>query len=30
MEMPPILNWFTGLGNYGLFMEWVFGQAGRA
>ena len=28
MEMPPMLNWFTGPGNYGLFMEWVFGQAG--
>ncbi|MFI0899346.1 sigma-70 family RNA polymerase sigma factor [Streptomyces sp. NPDC020983] len=28
MEMPPMLNWFTGRGNYGLFMEWVFGKAG--
>jgi len=28
MEMPPMLNWFVGRGNYGLFMEWVFGQAG--
>jgi RNA polymerase sigma-70 factor (ECF subfamily) len=28
MEMPPMLNWFTGPGNYGLFMEWVFEQAG--
>jgi RNA polymerase sigma-70 factor (ECF subfamily) len=28
MEMPPMLNWFTGPGNYGLFMEWVFRQAG--
>jgi RNA polymerase sigma-70 factor, ECF subfamily len=28
MEMPPMLNWFTGPGNYGLFMEWVFGAAG--
>ena len=28
MEMPPMLNWFAGPGNYGLFMEWVFGQAG--
>jgi RNA polymerase sigma-70 factor, ECF subfamily len=28
MEMPPMLNWFVGPGNYGLFMEWVFGQAG--
>ncbi|MFD8685869.1 RNA polymerase subunit sigma-70 [Streptomyces sp. NPDC059651] len=22
MEMPPMLNWFTGPGNYGLFMDW--------
>jgi RNA polymerase sigma-70 factor, ECF subfamily len=28
MEMPPMLNWFTGTGNYGLFMEWVFAAAG--
>ena len=28
MEMPPMLNWFTGPGNYGLFMEWVFEAAG--
>jgi RNA polymerase sigma-70 factor, ECF subfamily len=28
MEMPPMLNWFAGPGNYGLFMEWVFEQAG--
>ena len=28
MEMPPMLNWFTGPGNYGLFMEWVFAAAG--
>jgi RNA polymerase sigma-70 factor, ECF subfamily len=28
MEMPPMINWFTGPGNYGLFMEWVFAQAG--
>jgi RNA polymerase sigma-70 factor (ECF subfamily) len=28
MEMPPMLNWFTGPGNYGLFMEWVFEKAG--
>ncbi|MFJ4672272.1 sigma-70 family RNA polymerase sigma factor [Kitasatospora purpeofusca] len=28
MEMPPMLNWFTGRRNYGLFMEWVFGAAG--
>jgi RNA polymerase sigma-70 factor (ECF subfamily) len=29
MEMPPMLNWFSGRGNYGLFMEWVFGAAGK-
>ena len=28
MEMPPMLNWFVGRGNYGVFMEWVFEQAG--
>jgi len=28
MEMPPMLNWFTGPGNYGLFMDWVFAAAG--
>jgi RNA polymerase sigma-70 factor (ECF subfamily) len=28
MEMPPMLNWFAGPRNYGLFMEWVFEQAG--
>lgn len=28
MEMPPMLNWFVGPDNYGLFMEWVFEQAG--
>jgi RNA polymerase sigma-70 factor, ECF subfamily len=28
MEMPPMLNWFAGPGNYGQFMEWVFAQAG--
>jgi RNA polymerase sigma-70 factor (ECF subfamily) len=28
MEMPPMVNWFVGRGNYGLFMEWVFEQAG--
>jgi RNA polymerase sigma-70 factor, ECF subfamily len=28
MEMPPMLNWFAGPANYGLFMEWVFEQAG--
>ena len=26
MEMPPMLNWFVGPDNYGLFMEWVFEQ----
>jgi RNA polymerase sigma-70 factor (ECF subfamily) len=29
MEMPPMLNWFTGPGNYGVFMDWVFEQGGR-
>jgi RNA polymerase sigma-70 factor (ECF subfamily) len=28
MEMPPMLNWFVGPANYGLFMLWVFRQAG--
>ena len=28
MEMPPMVNWFVGRGNYGLFMEWVFAKAG--
>ena len=28
MEMPPMLNWFVGPDNYGLFMVWVFEQAG--
>jgi RNA polymerase sigma-70 factor, ECF subfamily len=28
MEMPPMINWFTGPGNYGLFMEWVFEVGG--
>ena len=28
MEMPPMINWFVGPGNYGLFMEWVFAQGG--
>ncbi|MFD7641940.1 sigma-70 family RNA polymerase sigma factor [Kitasatospora sp. NPDC059795] len=28
MEMPPMLNWFTGRDNYGLFMDWVFEKAG--
>jgi len=29
MEMPPMLNWFVGRSNYGLFMEWVFEAAGK-
>ncbi len=28
MEMPPMLNWFVGPGNYCLFMKWVFRHAG--
>jgi RNA polymerase sigma-70 factor (ECF subfamily) len=28
MEMPPMLNWFIGPDNYGLFMDWVFDKAG--
>ena len=28
MEMPPMINWFAGPHDYGLFMEWVFEQAG--
>jgi uncharacterized protein (TIGR02246 family) len=28
MEMPPMLNWFAGPHNYGLFMDWVFTAAG--
>jgi len=28
MEMPPMLNWFTGRANYGLFMDWVFEVCG--
>jgi RNA polymerase sigma-70 factor (ECF subfamily) len=28
MEMPPMINWFVGRSNYGLFMGWVFGIAG--
>jgi RNA polymerase sigma-70 factor, ECF subfamily len=28
MEMPPMINWFMGPVNYGLFMEWVFSVAG--
>jgi RNA polymerase sigma-70 factor (ECF subfamily) len=29
MEMPPMLNWFVGPSNYGLFMDWVFAKAGK-
>ena len=28
MEMPPMVNWFSGPSNYGLFMDWVFEIAG--
>ena len=28
MEMPPVLKWFTGRGNYGVFMDWVFAVNG--
>jgi RNA polymerase sigma-70 factor (ECF subfamily) len=28
MEMPPMLNWFVGPDNYGLFMDWVFSEGG--
>ena len=28
MEMPPMINWFVGPDNYGLFMEWVFAKGG--
>ena len=28
MEMPPMLNWFTGRRNYAIFMRWVFEAAG--
>jgi RNA polymerase sigma-70 factor (ECF subfamily) len=28
LEMPPMVNWFAGRGNYGRFMGWVFDQAG--
>ena len=30
MEMPPMVNWFTGRENYASFMDWVFAAAGRA
>jgi RNA polymerase sigma-70 factor (ECF subfamily) len=28
MEMPPMLKWFVGRGNYGVFMDWVFAANG--
>ena len=28
MEMPPMLNWFSGREKYGQFMDWVFEKAG--
>jgi RNA polymerase sigma-70 factor (ECF subfamily) len=28
MEMPPMINWFVGPENYGVFMEWVFAKGG--
>ena len=28
MEMPRCVNWFARPGNYELFMEWVFENAG--
>ncbi len=28
MEMPPMVNWFAGCENYGLFMGWVFEKSG--
>jgi RNA polymerase sigma-70 factor (ECF subfamily) len=28
LEMPPMINWFAGRGNYGRFMGWVFDRAG--
>ncbi|MEV8569082.1 RNA polymerase subunit sigma-70 [Streptomyces sp. NPDC051322] len=30
MEMPPMVNWFTGRENYAAFMGWVFDKAGTA
>ncbi|MFD7606955.1 RNA polymerase subunit sigma-70 [Streptomyces mirabilis] len=30
MEMPPMVNWFTGRENYASFMGWVFAKAGKA
>ena len=28
MEMPPMVNWFAGRENYGVFMDWVFAENG--
>jgi RNA polymerase sigma-70 factor, ECF subfamily len=28
MEMPPMVNWFAGRENYGVFMDWVFAKNG--
>jgi RNA polymerase sigma-70 factor (ECF subfamily) len=28
MEMPPMVNWFVGRENYGIFMDWVFAENG--
>jgi RNA polymerase sigma-70 factor, ECF subfamily len=28
MEMPPMVNWFAGRENYGVFMDWVFAANG--
>ncbi|WP_051571448.1 sigma-70 family RNA polymerase sigma factor [Cryptosporangium arvum] len=29
MEMPPMVNWFIGRENYGVFMDWVFAKNGN-
>jgi RNA polymerase sigma-70 factor (ECF subfamily) len=28
LEMPPVLNWFSGREKYGQFMDWVFEKVG--
>ncbi|MEV0646370.1 nuclear transport factor 2 family protein [Phytomonospora sp. NPDC050363] len=28
MEMPPMVSWFAGHENYGVFMGWVFAENG--
>jgi RNA polymerase sigma-70 factor (ECF subfamily) len=28
LEMPPVLNWFSGREKYGQFMDWVFEEVG--